>query len=202
MHMIKSSFYKCENVLWGYDHDDTQMIDNQNGTYGQTLYTAKEIGTGGSYKIHLTTDVENESWFQNDDPSVIKSYAVVPSDTMKTSLNSLIKSSASRVRVVFTNKPATYKEGITSSYLRTTSLPFEFEVRSSKSDATYTYKLYCDKDRNMTFDSSDYHTEGTLTKGAASAGMTSYTASTTLELDEDFSDQPAGIWRSMRELSL
>ena len=90
------------------------------------------------------------------------------------------------MRVVFTNKPATYKEGITSSYLRTTSLPFEFEVRSSKSDATYTYKLYCDKDRNMTFDSSDYHTEGTLTKGAASAGMTSYTASTTLELDEDF----------------
>ena len=107
-----------KNVLWGYDHDDTQMIDNQNGTYGQTLYTAKEIGTGGSYKIHLTTDVENESWFQNDDPSVIKSYAVVPSDTMKTSLNSLIKSSASRVRVVFTNKPATYKEGITSSYLK------------------------------------------------------------------------------------
>ena len=182
----KAASTSVKNVLWGYDHDDTQMIDNQNGTYGQTLYTAKEIGTGGSYKIHLTTDVENESWFQNDDPSVIKSYAVVPSDTMKTSLNSLIKSSASRVRVVFTNKPATYKEGITSSYLRTTSLPFEFEVRSSKSDATYTYKLYCDKDRNMTFDSSDYHTEGTLTKGAASAGMTSYTASTTLELDEDF----------------
>ena len=182
----KAASTSVKNVLWGYDHDDTQMIDNQNGTYGQTLYTAKEIGTGGSYKIHLTSDVENLDWFKNNGDGVIKSYAVVPSDATAASLNNLIKNSTGRVRVIFTNKPTTYKEGVTSSYLRTTSLPFEFEVKSSNSDANYTYKLYCDKDRNMTFDSSDYHTEGTLTKGAASAGMTSYTASTTLELDEDF----------------
>ena len=168
------------NIIWGFDASDTQKVENEDGKYGTTLYTARYANTT-SEKIYLTSNAQKESWYTNE-TNVVKSYATVFSDTLNAKLNSLVNDNTQRVRLTVTTKPTAYKEGVESTYISYTNLSYAFILNGKT--GTYTYNLYVDKDKNTSFDtSSDYYTTGTVKVTSANNDTET---SVNLALDSDF----------------
>lgn len=140
----------ASNVLWGIDMSAEQMIDNADRKYGDGLWTVKQ--ENGKQDIMLDTEAQKKDWYSNksDSYQVYKKYAMVPTDDNCELISDLVKSSASRARITIVNKPTKYVQGMESTYITSTSLPFEFVVNGPLE--TYTYKLYVDKDKNGSFE--------------------------------------------------
>lgn len=169
------------NVLWGFDPDATQKIENTDQTYGNTLYTLRYASQGDKAVSYLTSNAETQSWYETEN-DVIKSYATVFTDTASEEINNLINQSSQRVRLTVTSKPTEYQFGIESSYISYTNLSYSFILNGRA--GTYKYNLYVDKDKNTNFDASkDYYTSGTVKVTAANDDTET---SVNLALDSDF----------------
>jgi hypothetical protein len=155
--VINTAKATSNSILWGIDTSDTTRIDNTDGTYGATLYTVRHAGTS-SEKVYLDTQVQNQSWYTQNEAGSIKCYATVFSDDVNTKINNLVNSSNARTRLTVTTSPTAYKQGIKSTYISTTNLAYSFVVDGSAS--TYKYTLYVDTDKNTVFDSSDTTVSG------------------------------------------
>ncbi len=146
------------NVIWGFDASDTQMVENADGDYGDTLYT---YNTGANQSM-LDADAQGQGWYNDED--TIKNYAVVFSDDTSVELNDLVTGSNQRTRLTILSKPVKYMQGIEATYLRTPNLSFTFTVEGSL--ANYNYALYVDKDKNTVFDEeNDYYMSGVIKSG-------------------------------------
>ena len=161
----KNSQTASSSVLWGIDMSDTQPIDNADMTYGDGLWTMK-VENGNVTDDIPDTDAQSKAWYNKESQSykVYKKYAMVPSDMNCSLIKNLVQRSVSRARINIITKPTKYVQGIESTYLRTTSLPFEFNITGPLS--SYTYKLYVDKDKNGTYDAdNDYYLSDTFKSG-------------------------------------
>ena len=80
--------------------------------------------------------------------------------------------------IKYWEKPVTYQQGIESTYIKSNRMSFTFRVDGD--DATYSYKLYVDVDKNTKFESSgqDVCLPGTVTAGTDK--------SVTVTLDTEF----------------
>ena len=186
----ENATYENKAIVWGYDPSSSavQMIPNEDKTYGNTLYSYLNDGTNS--KIQLTEKAKSEGWY--DSGKCIKSYAVVPVQSECQKIIDCVKAADSRVRILFTEKPSSYKQGIESSYLKSTTLEYDFQIKvkaSGNNDSSaYAYKLYVDKDRNSVYDSKDYTTSGVMEKSASqNNGYMELKAKAEISLDEDFS---------------
>ncbi len=176
-----------DNVVWGFDPTDTQMIDNTAGTYGNTLYTyCKSDG-----KSYVDAEVQNETWYKNADTqdTAIKQYAVVFNEESGSSgdlLNEVVNGgSTSRVRLTVSDMPTTYVQGIKSTYVYDTDLNFTFTVSGGKK-SKYSYNIYVDIDKNTVFDSTD------IVASSSEIAVNS-SVSPTVSLDPDF--MGAAYWK-------
>lgn len=187
------------NIIWGLDPDDTQAIDNSEGTYGNTLYSWVHVGTGTTYFGCLTTKLTN--WDNKQGSSAVApyngattwvtvdyvTYATVFSDDSSSQINTCVKDSAGRTRIIMTEQPSTYKQGITSTYVQSTNLEYAFEIRTKTKD-DYSFSMYVDKNRDTVYDSNDYCESGSFTLSEEDSGSNYYTykATVTVPLDADF----------------
>lgn len=136
-----------------------QLVDNIYERYSQT----STASAGAAYhNVWWGFDPAQTRNIDNTDGKygkTVTTYAVAMSTSYEESLNSLLENSASRVKVILSDKPTSYQQGIEDTYLNTKNLEFLFTVVGSAS--SYRYRLYVDKDKNTIFDDTDYHVEGT-----------------------------------------
>lgn len=136
-----------------------QLVDNIYERYSQT----STASAGAAYhNVWWGFDPAQTRNIDNTDGKygkTVTTYAVAMSTSYEESLNSLLENSAGRVKVILSDKPTSYQQGIEDTYLDTKNLEFSFTVDGSAS--SYKYRLYVDKDKNTIFDSTDYHSDDT-----------------------------------------
>lgn len=136
-----------------------QLVDNIYERYSQT----STASAGAAYhNVWWGFDPAQTRNIDNTDGKygkTVTTYAVAMSTSYEESLNSLLENSAGRVKVILSDKPTSYQQGIEDTYLDTKNLEFSFTVDGPAS--SYKYRLYVDKDKNTIFDSTDYHSDDT-----------------------------------------
>lgn len=117
------------NILWGFDPDKTEYVDNDGGRLGDTK-------TG-------TVEIFQNAYDENDDPLFVGKEDVIK----------LYNSSSQRPKLAVTSMPAVYNVYDPATKTRVTNgkpvLSFEFDITGVSSD--YTVNLYTDYDKNSIF---------------------------------------------------
>lgn len=170
------------NVLWGFNNKAAQYISDQDGKYGNglwTMYVPANSQNGSGIQDILDSEAQKKNWYKGTSGgTVYYNYKVVWDDITSASVNKLVTGSAHRTRLTVTEKPVTYQQGIEATYIKSNRMPFTFRVDGD--EATYEYKLYVDVDKNTKFENSgkDICMSGSVTSGVDK--------SVTVTLDSEF----------------
>lgn len=136
-----------------------ELVDNIYTRYSQTSSTSTETSY---HNVWWGFDPDETRQIDNAEGKygqTVTTYATALSTSYESKLTSLLDKSAGRVKVILSDKPVSYQQGIGDTYLDAKNLEFSFTVDGSAS--SYKYRLYVDKDKNTIFDNTDYHIDGT-----------------------------------------
>lgn len=123
------------NVVWGFDKDSIEYVDNDGGTLGDTLI--------GKVEVFLGDSADND---HTDAKSV---------------LYDIYTKSAKRPKLAVTSMPAVYNVYDPSTKTKTLSLSYKFDVVGTNN---YEVKLYADYSKNSMFEESEIIASGDSVK--------------------------------------
>jgi len=143
------------NVLWGFDPDYTELVDNDGGRLGDTATGTVEVFKR-SYKFD---EAQNKYVLDDKDKKIpTMTYADGTEVVGKDHLYEFYTLGNKRAKLAVTNMPAVYNvyDPSSKTYIGASEKPklkFEFDV--SGFSGSYTVYLYTDYDKNSIFDTSE-----------------------------------------------